>query len=237
MSSHSKRIGDIGQAEITARLLHYENIIVSKPVSDNEPYDLIVDIENKLYRVQVKTTETVKNNSMIFAASITNPFKKTNKRYTASEIDWFMLYCVENNYYGLVTIDEYTSKEIVLRLTPPLNNNFTNVKMASMYALDKRIQELITTHKLSSNLLTRKQERELSIQNNINPCSKMASEKQKNSAKAQRKVARPGTYAQFKEEMEQCNWNYCAMARKYGVTDNAIRKWERYYQKYENVSA
>ena len=48
----------------------------------------------------------------------------------------------------------------------------------------------------------------------------------------QRKVKRPKTYEQFKKEMDELNWNYCAMGRKYGVTDNAIRKWEKIYQKY-----
>lgn len=48
----------------------------------------------------------------------------------------------------------------------------------------------------------------------------------------QRKVKRPETYEQFKKEMEELNWNYCAMGRKYGVSDNSIRKWEKTYQKY-----
>lgn len=47
-----------------------------------------------------------------------------------------------------------------------------------------------------------------------------------------RKVKRPETYEQFKQEMDELDWNYCAMGRKYGVSDNAIRKWEKIYQKY-----
>ena len=47
-----------------------------------------------------------------------------------------------------------------------------------------------------------------------------------------RKIKRPETYEQFKQEMNELNWNYCAMGRKYGVSDNAIRKWEKAYQKY-----
>ena len=48
-----------------------------------------------------------------------------------------------------------------------------------------------------------------------------------------RKVTRPSTYEIFKEEMEELHWNYCAMGRKYGVSDNTIRKWEKNYQKYD----
>ena len=47
-----------------------------------------------------------------------------------------------------------------------------------------------------------------------------------------RKVSRPSTYEQFKIEFGELNNNYCAMARKYNVTDNAIRKWIKSYKKY-----
>ena len=49
----------------------------------------------------------------------------------------------------------------------------------------------------------------------------------------QRKVERPSTYDKFKLEMSELDWNYSAMARKYGVSDNIVRKWERYYLKYD----
>jgi hypothetical protein len=233
MSSHTKRIGDIGQAAVTAKLLTYENIIVSKPVTDNESYDLIVDIDNILYRVQVKTTEHIKNNCMKFATNITNPFQKTSKKYNASEIDLFILYCIENQYYGLVTMNEYTSSEITLRLKMPLNNNYTNVKMAADYSLDKRLQELLKTGQLSNCLLTRAQAHALTLQNNV-PTA--VSTKMKDFYISCRKTIRPETYAQFQTEMEQLNWNYSAMGRKYGVTDNAIRKWEKHYIKYQNLN-
>lgn len=48
-----------------------------------------------------------------------------------------------------------------------------------------------------------------------------------------RKVQRPNNYAQFVTEMEELRWNYCAMGRKYGVSDTAIRKWEKMYKKYD----
>lgn len=46
-----------------------------------------------------------------------------------------------------------------------------------------------------------------------------------------RKTLRPKDYDTFKKEMNELNWNYCAMGRKYGVSDNAIRKWEKYFKK------
>lgn len=43
-----------------------------------------------------------------------------------------------------------------------------------------------------------------------------------------RKVERP-PYEQLKQEIEKTN--YCAVGRKYGVSDNAIRKWIKFYEK------
>lgn len=50
MSSHTKRIGDIGEANVIANLIQYDNICVSKPFGENCQYDLIIDIDGKLYR-------------------------------------------------------------------------------------------------------------------------------------------------------------------------------------------
>jgi very-short-patch-repair endonuclease len=44
----------------------------------------------------------------------------------------------------------------------------------------------------------------------------------------ERKVERP-SYEQLKKEIEETS--YCAVGRKYGVSDNAIRKWIKYYEK------
>ena len=45
----------------------------------------------------------------------------------------------------------------------------------------------------------------------------------------QRKVKRP-PYEQLKREIKETN--YSVIGRKYGVSDNAIRKWVRFYEKY-----
>ncbi len=44
----------------------------------------------------------------------------------------------------------------------------------------------------------------------------------------QRKVERP-TYEQLLEEIEATS--YLAVGRKYGVSDNAVRKWVRFYER------
>ena len=48
--------------------------------------------------------------------------------------------------------------------------------------------------------------------------------------KSQRKIERP-PYEQLVKEIEETN--YSAVGRKYGVSDNAIRKWVKFYEKHE----
>ena len=49
-----------------------------------------------------------------------------------------------------------------------------------------------------------------------------------------RKVERP-PYDQLKAELAASN--YCAVARKYGVSDNAVRKWLKFYEREQRRAA
>jgi very-short-patch-repair endonuclease len=66
-------------------------------------------------------------------------------------------------------------------------------------------------------------------------CNKVLKHKNKNNLcficykKTQRKVDRP-PYEQLKKEIEETN--YCVVGRKYGVSDNTIRKWIKFYKKH-----
>lgn len=55
------------------------------------------------------------------------------------------------------------------------------------------------------------------------------SEKLLTTRESQRQVKRP-PYEQLKKEIDETS--YSAVGRKYGVSDNAIRKWIKYYEKY-----
>ena len=118
-------------------------ITVLTPIGDNEPFDFVILINNNFLKVQVKTTECVKDGLMIFRTNITNPYKKTNRKYTKEEIDLFGLYCIENDYIGLLSIDEYTCKDTNIRLVPPQNNQWRKTKMAENYSFDVQFDKLL----------------------------------------------------------------------------------------------
>lgn len=68
-------LGDIGES-IAIMQFTKAGSVVSKPLTNNARYDLIIEKNKKLYRVQVKTTQSVKDNSrMEFATKTTNYVK------------------------------------------------------------------------------------------------------------------------------------------------------------------
>lgn len=143
MSSHTKRIGEIGECAIVYNLMKIDGVGVSKPIGDNLPYDLIIDVNNKLYKCQVKTCEFVKDTKMVFYISISNPFTRVVKKYTQDETDLFLLHCIENGYCGLLTFEDYTSKELTIRTELPNNAIFyENLKLAEEFDMNKRIKYL-----------------------------------------------------------------------------------------------
>lgn len=233
MSSHTKRVGDIGETSIFAKLLRYDDVVVSRPITDNEPYDCIVDVFGRLYKIQIKTCEKVVNDCMTFQVNVTNPFKKKKRLYTKEEVDIFLLYCVENNYCGLMLFDEYKSFEVKIRLSPPNNFNLSGIRWYEDYDMDKRLNRFINTK--SFDIIPYESPRLLEILNNIRGCknSSNLSIATLEARKSSRVVKRPETYSDFIEELAKYNNSMSAMGRAYGVSGNAIKKWKIFYEKYE----
>ena len=85
-------LGEYSESLFTTRCIEM-GYIVSKPFSHYTRYDLIIDVDNVLHRVQVKSTEYLK--------------KKDNQcnvkiDYTKDEVDWFAIYFkIFNSWYVL----------------------------------------------------------------------------------------------------------------------------------------
>lgn len=138
----TKNIGNIGEAKILFELIH-RGINVLLPFGDNCRYDLVADINNKLYRIQVKTIERI-NNGVItiqcFSANYHNNKKKKNI-YTHDEIEWLVCYCIENDTSYILT-EFKGSKTFALRIEPPKNNNKKRINFAEDYLFTNYLDTL-----------------------------------------------------------------------------------------------
>ena len=99
----TKEQGIIGQAKV---LSQFESlgIPVSIPFGDNLPYDLIIDVYGKLYKIQVKTSSQTKDGKTDFG--IKRNRNNTNKTYISyynkNDVDFYALYAINRDKVFLV---------------------------------------------------------------------------------------------------------------------------------------
>lgn len=138
-------LGDCGESYAIMQFIK-KGAIVSKPLTNNVRYDLLVEINNKIYRVQVKTTTSIKDGKMEFATKTTNYVKGHWKSvaYSINEIDLFFLYCLENNWCGLFIPKDTIPQSLTIRLIPPKNGQKVGIRLANEYEFDYQYGSLLT---------------------------------------------------------------------------------------------
>ena len=112
-------------------------------MSDNLPFDLVVYHNNKFFKCQIKTSNSVtKNGSIQFRLTSNNWYSKTIHKYLESEVDVFIL-CDLNNIY-LFKFEELKGKTLItIRNTMTKSKQVSLINFASDYVIsDKRIEEV-----------------------------------------------------------------------------------------------
>ena len=99
-----KKQGDIGVA-VAIAYYTLNGYSVSTPLSDSQRYDLITDKDNKLKRIQVKTTSQV-NTSNIYTVELSTQGGNQSWGYsikyiTQDEADEIFVYCLNGEIYVL----------------------------------------------------------------------------------------------------------------------------------------
>ena len=133
-------IGEITEQQVAIEFLKL-GIQVSKPLVQCSRYDFIIDVNNNLYKIQVKTG-TLKEDSYIeFATSTshTNTKGTINSHYAENEIDFFAT--MYNNQCYLVPLKICSKRSQRLRLVPTKNNQ----KIGITFAKDYKMEDIIKT--------------------------------------------------------------------------------------------
>lgn len=135
--------GKTTELEVALAFLN-RGYLVSQPLVSDSRYDFIVDINNQLYRIQVKTchTDNEDKDYIVFATSSshTNTNRTFNRSYTSKEIDYFATYY--NGECYLVPVEEAAHRSQRLRFNPPKNGMQQGVKLAKNYHIDKILATL-----------------------------------------------------------------------------------------------
>ena len=116
----------------------------SIPFSGSCRYDLIVDINDKLYKIQCKASSYSEDEGVLKMSatrSTTNTQRTIKYTYSENEVDYF--YTSWKEYGFLIPINE-VSTEKYLRIKPPKNGIQSTMSIASDYLMDNVIQSILT---------------------------------------------------------------------------------------------
>lgn len=192
-------------------------ITVFSPITPDSKADFIVDINNKLYRIQCKTASVSQEKDLFKITCIASGYHNPTK-YTKNDVDFYYTFYDNKSY--LLPFEE--GKEKTFRLLPPKNNNQNQIRWAKdyeFYTILKQIgyepQEIQTTILKKNNSCNFCKKCGVEISPEATLCIKC-------SHQLQQKSVRPS-----REELKEMirNISFVKIGEKYGVTDNAIRKW------------
>lgn len=134
MELNSKQKGILTETQCLAEFSKL-GLTVSIPYGDSARYDFILDYNNKLYRIQCKTSNEIGDGVYIFSCRSTTGNTSTVKRrsYDETQIDFFAT-IVENECY-LIPVQETGSVSKTLRFKPVKTGQVKGITYAQDYAL------------------------------------------------------------------------------------------------------
>jgi len=131
---HPKTKGIITEYKVISKLLEL-GYPVSKPVGDNLPYDIIIDIDGKLYTVQIKTGR-YDNGCIVFNAfSSRNNMSKVYVKTYLGQVDYFITW-YEKELFFMIAVEDSPHTTIRFRVEPTKNNQEAGVVWAKDYILE-----------------------------------------------------------------------------------------------------
>jgi len=136
----SKHYGALTELQVMTYLfgLGYQ---VSVPYGDNARYDFILDINNKLYKIQVKSARLEDEGVYKIDCSRmrVNRNRNIRKHYTNEEVDFFAT-MINGKCYLIPQSEVSDSKR--LRFLPPKNGQIKGITFAKDYEAEIQINKL-----------------------------------------------------------------------------------------------
>jgi hypothetical protein len=135
--------GAVAEAAITAAAIQL-GLVVLRPLCEGRRYDLAIDLEPQLLRVQCKLARHLGGVlSVPIATSRYTPRGYVRTIYTAEEIDAVGAYSPELGKCFLIPIRDVSGRSAAhLRLDPTGNNQAEGIKWARDYEFDAVMQRL-----------------------------------------------------------------------------------------------
>ena len=136
----SKCKGNLTELQCLAAFVE-QGCTVSIPYGDNAKYDFIVEIDKRLYKIQVKTSSLKDEGVIQFSCRSThvNCTGVKNEKYSPEDVDFFATYW--NGKCYIVSINECSAQKN-LRFVPPKNGQVKGISFAKDYEIGVQINKL-----------------------------------------------------------------------------------------------
>jgi hypothetical protein len=135
--------GAVAESAITTAAMEL-GLTVLRPLCEGRRYDIVVDLEPRLLRVQCKLAR--REGGALLVPMKTNRLTPDGYRrtcYTSDETDAIAAYCPSSRRSYLLPIGEVAGRSLVhLRLTPARNNQASGVRWAPNYELAVALSRL-----------------------------------------------------------------------------------------------
>lgn len=131
---NTKRVGDISELRVMHDLVR-AGYLVSIPFGEDHRYDIVIEKDGVLSRVQVKTGR-LRKGVVIFNCSSSHAHRggPSYRMYT-DEIDFFGVYCPQLDSTYLIPIAEVPVSLGMLRVEPAKNGQWRKLRWAERYLL------------------------------------------------------------------------------------------------------
>lgn len=134
LSDHPVDVGHRSEAAILAQLVR-QGYRVLLPFGVNQRYDMVLDNNGMLLKVQCKTGRLREGAIRFRSQSVQSNTAGTRARAYSGEVDFFAVYCPENDRVYLIPADEVPATGMYLRVERPRNSQRKRVRWAEDYAL------------------------------------------------------------------------------------------------------
>lgn len=145
----NSKLTEVSETLLKGRITEIETLnyflklgyIVSTPEIPCQ-YDLLIDVNNQIYKVQVKSCHKTEGGIEFNTTSMTHNNKGYIRRhYTSNKVDFFCTWY--NNECYLVPFNECGSRTKTLRLEPTKNGQVKNISFAKNYIAKSILENLI----------------------------------------------------------------------------------------------
>lgn len=134
LTKHPVDVGQRIEGAILAELVRRDYRVLL-PFGVNQRYDLVLDCDGQLLKVQCKAGRLRDGAVQFSSQSVQSNTRSTRTRGYSGEVDLFMVYCPENQRVYVIPADEVPNTGMYLRVDPPRNRQSKRVRWAKEYEL------------------------------------------------------------------------------------------------------